>query len=103
VIEPLFSPFDPNSQPFALSPAFNVVVPNIALSVPTTDVAVGTSVNCQWTSGVTDPATFDLVMQFGSPQFGEFAVVTVVQRGSTTSGTVPNIKNVAVLGCVFTS
>ncbi|KAJ6524198.1 hypothetical protein B0H19DRAFT_1200642, partial [Mycena capillaripes] len=94
-------PFDPNSQPFALSPAFNVVAPTIALSVPTTDVAVGTSVNCQWTSGATDPATFSLVMQFsnsGSPQFGDLAVVIDVQRGTTTSGTVPNIKNVAVLG-----
>jgi hypothetical protein len=106
LIEPLFSPFDANSQPFALSPAFNVVVPKIVLSVPTTDVAAGTSVNCQWTSGATDPATFSLVMQFsnsGSSQFGDFAVVTVVQRGTTTSGTVPNIKNVAILGRVFTS
>ncbi|KAJ7866817.1 hypothetical protein B0H14DRAFT_361621 [Mycena olivaceomarginata] len=94
-------PFDPNSQPSALSPVYNVVVPTIALSVPTTDVAVGTSVNCQWTSGATDPATFSLVMQFsnsGSPQFGDLAAVTVVRRGTTTSGTVPNIKSVAVLG-----
>ncbi|KAJ7208907.1 hypothetical protein GGX14DRAFT_453602 [Mycena pura] len=94
-------PFDPNTQPLALSPPFNVVAPTIALSVPTTDVAVGTSVDCQWTSGATDPATFTLVMQFsnpGSPQFGDLAAVTVVQRGNTTSGTVPNIKNVAVLG-----
>ncbi|KAJ7812432.1 hypothetical protein B0H14DRAFT_2605749 [Mycena olivaceomarginata] len=94
-------PFDPNSQPFALSPAFNVVVPTIVLSVPTTDVTVGTSVNCQWTSGATHPATFSLVMQFsnsGSPQFGDLALVTVVRRGTTASGTVPNIKNVAVLG-----
>ncbi|KAJ7348560.1 hypothetical protein DFH08DRAFT_959953 [Mycena albidolilacea] len=80
---------------------YNVVVPTIALSVPTTDVAVGTSVDCQWTSGATDPATFSLVMQFsnsGSPQFGDLAAVTVVQHGTTTSGTIPNIKSVAVLG-----
>ncbi|KAJ7713054.1 hypothetical protein B0H16DRAFT_550030 [Mycena metata] len=95
------APFDPTSQPLALSPAFNVVAPTIVLSVPTNDVAASTSVNCQWTSGAADPATFSLVMQFsvnGDAQFADMVVVTVVQRGSATSGTVPNIKNVVNLG-----
>jgi hypothetical protein len=98
--------FDSNSQPLAISPAFNVIAPTIKLSVPTTDVAVGASVDCQWTSSATDPARFQLVMQFtnsGSHEFEELAAVTVVQRGTSTSGTVPNIKNVEVAGCVSTS
>ncbi|KAJ6479347.1 hypothetical protein DFH09DRAFT_1215028, partial [Mycena vulgaris] len=90
-------PFNSASQPFTLSPAFNVVNPTISLSVPTTDVVAGTSVDCEWSASATDPTTFALVMQFSNAtsQFSQTAAVTTVQRGTATNGTVPNIKNVA--------
>ncbi|KAJ6556878.1 hypothetical protein DFH09DRAFT_1164644, partial [Mycena vulgaris] len=79
-------PFNSASQPFTLSPAFNVVNPTISLSVPTTDVVAGTSVDCEWSASATDPTTFALVMQFSN---------ATLARGTATNGTVPNIKNVA--------
>ncbi|KAJ7658417.1 hypothetical protein B0H17DRAFT_1213231 [Mycena rosella] len=74
----------------------------IGFSVPTTDVQVATSVDCQWTATPADPATFSLVMQFSDlgSEFGDIALVTIVRRGDATSGTVPSIQNVHIVGCV---
>ncbi|KAJ7830421.1 hypothetical protein B0H14DRAFT_2807485 [Mycena olivaceomarginata] len=65
----------------------------ISLLNPTTDVTLGTSVDCQWNAIPADPATFSLVMQFsnGSADFGDHAV-------SNTTGMVNDIKNVIHLG-----
>ncbi|KAJ7127841.1 hypothetical protein C8R44DRAFT_778891 [Mycena epipterygia] len=82
-----------------LSPLAHLAA-GISLFNPTTDVAQGTSVECQWNALPADPATFSLVMQFfnGSADFGENAVVTIVRRGNTTTGVVKDIKNVIDLG-----
>jgi hypothetical protein len=92
-------------HPLSSGLSLSHLVAGISLSVPTTNVVASTSVDCQWTANATDPAAFALVMQFSnaSSLFGEFAAVTTVQRGTTTNGTVPNIKNVAVPGCVWIS
>ncbi|KAF8148774.1 hypothetical protein K438DRAFT_2027472 [Mycena galopus ATCC 62051] len=72
----------------------------ISLLNPTTDVTLGTFVDCQWNAVPTDPATFSLVMQFsnGSADFGDHDVITIVQRGNATTGIQNDITNVNLLG-----
>jgi len=75
----------------------------ISLSVSATEVLVSTSVDCEWSATLTDPANFSLVMQFSNGptdlQVGDQTTfLTTVRRGNTTSGTVPDIPNVIHLG-----
>lgn len=75
----------------------------ISLSVSATEVLVSTSVDCEWSATLADPANFSLVMQFSNGptdlQVGDQTTfLTTIQRGNTTSGTVPGITNVIHLG-----
>ncbi|KAJ7924739.1 hypothetical protein B0H13DRAFT_2577609 [Mycena leptocephala] len=89
------SPRDPSHIQDILSlSSLAPLAAGISLFGPTTDVAQNTLIDCQWNAVTTDPATFSLVMQLsnGTADFGENALLTIVQRGNRTTGEVSRIK-----------